>query len=170
MLNTYILKVLTLCYKNHSLEKAHIPDINLKKIISNKDTTSVLKVGKNIKRSQYLKFSFSLTQLGLHFLKVKFPNVTVNTKALLNHVINYSLSRSKRRTNQPHFSLRHPGNLVRLSENQQELLKFWLPLLRVTSLPSQNIALSKTQAITRSGSFIYSSSNVTQNSLSSLSC
>lgn len=61
MLNTYILKVLTLCYKNHLLEKTHIPDINLKKIISSKDTTSVLKVGKNVKRSQNLKFSFSLS-------------------------------------------------------------------------------------------------------------
>lgn len=84
----------------------------LKKIISSRDINSILKVRKHVKISQYFKFSFSLSY-GPHFSQVKFPTMTMNTKALLNHVINYSLSRSKR-TNQQPLRLRHPGHLARL--------------------------------------------------------
>lgn len=91
------------------LIEADIPDIKLKKITSTEDINSTLKVEKNVKRSQYLKFSFSCP----HFLKAKFPTVTMTTKALLNYVMNYSLNRSKSRTNLQHFSLWQPGTLLR---------------------------------------------------------
>lgn len=102
MLNTYI--------SSYVIKTTHQRRLIFqKKVISNRDIYSILKVEENI--TKITVFKIFLSQ-GPHFLKVKFLTMITNTTALLNYVINYSLSRSKRRTNQQHFSLSHPSTFL----------------------------------------------------------